>query len=199
MRTHPEPVGYYTPTPRATLSHSPYTAPTVLFVIPESQRPLYAGEHFTRSYAHSGGEALRHISSQRPRVVVVDWDEPELEAAEVCTSARAVSNTSLLVTTAAVENAPAILRAGCHGLLLKPFAPNLLAARLGRVFKETERPWGRQTLPAAWQTGTNRVWTEIACPKCGVNGATSFDFSSYRRMWYACLSCDHTWLGKRQE
>ena len=29
--------------------------------------------------------------------------------------------------------------------------------------------------------------------------AVSFEFSSYRRMWYACLACEHVWLGPRQE
>ena len=69
---------------------------------------------------------------------------------------------------------------------------------MARVIKETERPWGHKTL-AASPGGTNRVWQDSACPKCGTHGPTSFDFSSYRRMWYACLTCDHTWLGPRQE
>jgi DNA-binding response OmpR family regulator len=131
--------------------------------------------------------------------VVLDWDEASLSGPEVCAAARALPHTCVLVTTGDVRQAPAILRAGCHGVLLKPFAPNLLAARLARVIKETDRPWGQRSGTLPWQTGTNRVWPETACLACGKLGATSFDFSSYRRVWYACLSCDHTWLGRRQE
>lgn len=196
MRAHPEPIGYYAPTySRSPVVPAAAPVPTVLFVIPESERALYAGEQFTRVFAHTSSEALRLIALSRPRLVVVDWDDPALAASDIC----AANQTSVLVTTADVANVPRILKAGCHGVLLKPFAPNLLAARVGRVLKETERPWGHRNLPANWPTGTNRTWPDTPCPQCGVGGATSFDFSSYRRMWYACLSCDHTWLGPRQE
>ena len=195
MRAHPEPIGYYAPLSRSAVVPTAPPVPTVLFVVPERDRGVYAGEQFTRVFAHSSSEAMRTIAINRPRLVVVDWDEPSLSAAEICATAQ----TSVLVTTADVANVPRILKAGCQGVLLKPFAPNLLAARVGRVLKETERIIGPKTLPAGWQTGTNRVWPDTACPQCGVAGATSFDFSSYRRMWYACLSCDHTWLGPRQE
>jgi CheY-like chemotaxis protein len=199
MRAHPEPIGHFTPAPRSPVVQTPYTAPTVLFVVPPNDRPLYVGEPFTRVFTHDGGDAVKAIASTRPRAIVLDWDEPSTAAVDVCSAARSSGSTSVLVTTRDVKNAPAILRAGCHGVLLKPFAPNLLAARLARVIKETDRPWGQRSGTLPWQTGTNRVWPETACPACGKLGATSFDFSSYRRMWYACLVCDHTWLGRRQE
>ena len=41
--------------------------------------------------------------------------------------------------------------------------------------------------------------TESPYNQCQSNGATSFEYSSYRRMWYACLACDAVWLGPRQE
>jgi DNA-binding response OmpR family regulator len=149
-------------------------------------------------YAHTATDAARFIATDRPRLVVVDMDEPSIGGMDICATAH-MTNTSLLVTTGKVENVPAMLKAGCHGVLLKPFSPNLLAARLGRVIKETERPWRVKALPPGWPMGTNRHWADTACPKCGVRGATSFDFSSYRRMWFACLSCDNTWLGPRRE
>ena len=198
MRAHPEPIGHFTPALRSPIP-TPYIAPTVLFVVPQADRTMYLGEPFTRVFTQDGSEAVRVIASTRPRAVVLDWDELPSGAADVCAAARTSPNTCVLVTTRDVKNAPAILRAGCHGVLLKPFAPNLLAVRLARVIKETDRPWGQRSTAMHIQGGTNRVWPETACPQCGVRGATSFDFSSYRRMWYACLSCDHTWLGRRQE
>lgn len=198
MRAHPEPIGHYSPLSRP-LVQPVQTVPTVLFLVPEAERTLYVGDTFTRVYAQTASDAARFIATDRPRLVVIDMDDSELCGMGICATAQASSNTSVLVTTGAVERVPAMLKAGCHGVLLKPFSPSLLAARLGRVIKETERPWSVKTLPPGWPTGTNRVWPDTACPTCGVRGATSFDFSSYRRMWYACLSCDSTWLGPRQE
>ena len=185
MRAHPEPIGYHPPFARTPIPQ-PATPPVVLFVVPLGERVLYGTNQSTRYFAHSAAEAMRTLATTRPRLVVVDWDDPALGGRELCGTASASPGTSVLVMTAAVENAPAILKAGCHGVLLKPFAPSLLAGRIGRVLKESA-------------TGTNRVWPEVACPTCGTPGATSFDFSSYRRMWYACLSCQATWLGPRKE
>jgi len=197
MREHPEPIG---PSPVSRPIVLPARAvPTVLFVVPETERALYLGDAFTRVYVHTDNDAARFIAIERPRLVVIDMDEPSIGGMDICATAHALRNTSVLVTTGKVENVPAMLKAGCHGVLLKPFTPNLLAARLGRVIKETERPWGVKALPPGWLRGTNRIWADTACPKCGVRGATSFDFSSYRRMWLACLSCDNTWLGPRRE
>ena len=197
MRAHPEPFGY-----QGNLARSPVVSTrtaVALFVVPAADRALYTGDQYSRLYAHTADDALRLLATNRPRVVVADWDDPEIKASEICAAAQNLSSTSVLVTTADVSQVPKILKAGCHGILLKPFAPNLLAARLGRVVKETETTWGSRPVAANWQTGTNRVWPDTACPNCGARGATSFDFSSYRRMWYACLSCEHTWLGQRQE
>ena len=46
---------------------------------------------------------------------------------------------------------------------------------------------------------TNHVWPETRCPACERPGAVSFEFSSHRRAWYACLGCKAVWMGKRQE
>lgn len=199
MRAHPEPIGHYAPALRSQVVHTPAVTPTVLFAVREADRAVYAGDQFTRLFAHTLTDAMRMIAAHAPRVVVLDWDHESLQASEVCAALSATPGTSSLVTTDDVAHVPSILKAGCQGILLKPFAPNLLAARLGRLLRETSFTSGRSVARPGWQTGTNRVWPEVACPKCGTSGATSFDFSSYRRMWFACLSCDATWLGKRQE
>jgi DNA-binding response OmpR family regulator len=155
-------------------------------VVPVAERGRYTGNQFDRFYGHTAAEALRILTTARPRLVVLDWDDASLGGRDLCSAAAAIPGTSVLVMTGAVENAPAILRAGCHGVLLKPFAPVILAGRIGRVIKE---------MP----TGTNRAWPDVTCATCGARGVTSFDFSSYRRMWYACVSCDNTWLGPRKE
>jgi hypothetical protein len=47
--------------------------------------------------------------------------------------------------------------------------------------------------------GTNTNWPQTHCPYCQHLGVTSFDHASYRRDWYACLSCTRVWMAKRQE
>lgn len=201
MRAHPEPIGHYAPALRTPVvpQPAPTATATVLFVVPEEDRSVYVGDQFTRFFAHAGADAARMLATHAPRLVVLDWDDAELQPRELCAALKAAPATSCLATTGDVANAPAMLKAGCHGVLLKPFAPNLLAARLGRLLRETAFTSSRTLTRSGWQTGTNRAWPEVSCPKCGTPGATSFDFSSYRRMWFACLSCEATWLGPRKE
>ena len=113
---------------------------------------------------------------------------------ELCRHVKALSVPStVLVTTSDVTRVPAALEAGCDGVLLKPFALNLLHARIGRLLRGHAAGADRQ-LP-----GTNRVLPEMQCPQCHHEGVTCFEFSSHRRSWYACLECRQVWIGKRQE
>lgn len=155
--------------------------------------------NFTRYPVHSTSEALRLIETARPRVVAIDWDAADIDGVQVCSAVRKFAHTGVLVTMESAKTAPAALKAGCHAILLKPFAPNLAAGRIGRLSREL--PSGATPLRASHpvQYGTNRVWADTHCPECDAPSATSFEFYSYRRMWYACLACDHVWLGPRQE
>jgi DNA-binding response OmpR family regulator len=155
---------------------------------------------FTRYGVHTTREALRMIETARPRIVAIDWDVPEIDGPQVCDAARKFPFTGVLVTMASPESAPAALKAGCHAILLKPFAPNLVAARVGRLARELPvTPGAVRAAAAIQQYGTNRTWVDTRCPTCSAGAATSFEFYSYRRMWYACLSCNGVWLGPRQE
>ena len=199
MRAHPEPIGHYAPALRSQVSPTSSATATVLFAVPETDRSVYSGDQFTRFFAHTAADAARMLAMHAPRVVVLDWDAAALQPADVAATLKTTPATSCLATTGDVAHVPSILKAGCHAVLLKPFAPNLLAARLGRLIRETVFTSGGTLVRPGWQTGTNRVWPDIACPTCGTRGATSFDFASYRRTWFACLACEATWLGKRQE
>jgi hypothetical protein len=103
-------------------------------------------------------------------------------------------------------------------VLLKPFAPNLLYARIGRLLRartEQQRIRTRQGqirspyIPgngdghgegdSSLAATTNRVWAEVACPTCQHDGVVSFEFASHRRAWYACLECKAVWMAKRRE
>jgi DNA-binding response OmpR family regulator len=126
-------------------------------------------------------------------VIVLDLDLSDGAAIDLCRAAKALPKPpSVLVTTAQVERVPDALEARCDGVLLKPFAPNLLVARIGRLIRA-------RSAPTHTGDGTNRFWPTSACAHCDAQGVTSFEFASHRRSWYACLQCKNVWLGKRQE
>jgi DNA-binding response OmpR family regulator len=155
---------------------------------------------FIRYGVHTTRDAQRMIETVRPRIVAIDWDVAGIDGPQVCAAARKFPFTGVLVAMASPESAPAALRAGCHAILLKPFAPNLVAARVGRLARELPlTPTAGRAAAAMYQCGTNRVWPATHCPACAAPSATSFEFDSYRRMWYACLACNEVWLGSRQE
>jgi DNA-binding response OmpR family regulator len=155
---------------------------------------------FSRFAARNTTDAIRLVERWRPRVVALDWDVQDFDGKAICSATRQFPTTGVLVMTSAPERAPLALKAGCHALLLKPFAPNLLAARIGRLARELPTsPMASRLAEKLGQFGTNRTWPDTACPKCAIPGAVSFEYSSHRRSWYACLSCESVWLGRRQE
>lgn len=170
----------------------------MLLAVDPADVNLYPSAQFTKLTARTTVEAVRQLETLRPRVAVIDWDLPGLDSVAICRAAGALNVTSILVTCSAPEQAPAAIKAGCHGVLLKPFAPNLAAGRIGRLVRESMYVRSRGHLHA-FDGGTNRLWPDTACAHCGTGGAVSFEFYSHRRMWYACLSCNQVWLGARQE
>jgi DNA-binding response OmpR family regulator len=160
----------------------------------------YPTSPFARYAARNTAEAVRLIERWQPRAVAVDWDQPDFDGPAICGAARRVPGAGILVVTSAPERAPAALKAGCHALLLKPFALNLLVARLGRLTREMPSPAIASRLAdKLGQFGTHRTWPDVRCPTCGQDGAVSFEHSSHRRAWFACLPCESVWLGRRQE
>jgi DNA-binding response OmpR family regulator len=154
-------------------------------------------------------ELIRRTS---PALVITELELEDGTGVEVCRTAKALRvPATVLVTTAHTGAVPDALATGCDGVLLKPFAPNLLVARIGRLLRDRSN---RVRLAAAramhksahlaermelLRGGTNRVWPDTHCPYCGHAGATSFDFASMRRAWYACLECRKVWMAKRRE
>jgi len=155
-------------------------------------------------------DAAARLARQGHRFVVTELILPDGDGLELCrmanTSPRPVS---VIVITDQPHRVPDALDAGCDAVMLKPFSPNLLVARLGRLLQAESRlniranrfdPWAGHTRAERAQRGTtNAFWPEIQCPHCRHDGVTSFDFTSRRRMWCACLQCRHVWLEHRRE
>jgi DNA-binding response OmpR family regulator len=154
--------------------------------------------------------AHRTISQTPPAVIVTELVLPDGSGMALCRAAKALpGGVIVLVTTKDATRVPDAIDAGCDGVLLKPFWPNLLFARLGRVLRaRTERRRiydagrrlpelsGALKVPAVT---TNEYWPYMWCPQCRQQGVTSFEFASYRRAWYACLACRAVWVASRSE
>jgi DNA-binding response OmpR family regulator len=188
--------------------------PLILFVDPD------AGELYVpslRTHGEAGAvstksQALRILKAFRPTLVIVELALPDGDGLSVCRESKAMQSNppTVLVTTAVPEHVPDALVAGCDGVLLKPFAPNLLYSRIGRLLRQRaaalrERAiWHRAQAafsiePSAHVPGTNVVWPDVHCPSCGQGNAVSFDAASYRRMWYACVACRTVWLAPTRQ
>jgi DNA-binding response OmpR family regulator len=154
--------------------------------------------------------ATQFLHRHTPAIVVTDLHG--VDGLEVCRDAKALAvPPPVLVMTTETDRVPDALTAGCDGVLLKPFAPNLLFARVGRMLRARGEMLRARALHQHRKAshlserseellaGTNRVWPNTYCPHCGHAGVTSFEFCSHRRSWYACLQCRKVWIAKRQE
>jgi two-component system, OmpR family, response regulator MtrA len=153
-----------------------------------------------------GVERIATLRAARTRVaalprgiVVTELTLPDGNGVELCAAIKSESRNTVvvLVLTSDAARVPRALAAGCDSVLLKPFPPNLLHARIGRLARELRI---RSAFPTSTLTvGTNEQWPELTCPVCGHAGPTTFDATSLRRAWYACLACEHVWIAKRQQ
>jgi DNA-binding response OmpR family regulator len=155
---------------------------SVLFVDPESAG-LYLPALRTRfevTVVSTESQALRALRTFQPTMVVTELALAEGDGVSICRQAKAFARQppAVLAMTSVPERVPDVLAAGCDGVLIKPFAPNLLFARIGRLLKQ------RAVIAEAG-----------VCPTCGRGGVVSFDVISRDRSWYACVPCRRVWVG----
>ena len=198
-----------------TVSPSPPPLPELLFVDVDVTAAKYLpllGEQYHVSTASNAAAALQMLGRIVPELVVTELDLSDGPAEEICKRAKTLPTpATVLVITAHADRVPNALTAGCDGVLLKPFAPNLLYARLGRLLRGRSlelllRAHRQQAKSAHLKekvellaARTNREWPNTHCPYCQHRGVTSFEYTSHRRSWYACLSCSKVWVAHRQE
>jgi CheY-like chemotaxis protein len=198
-RAYAEPLPPFSANLRAHTSPTDSRPPLILAVTPQDVERFPAGP-FARHSARTTTEAVRLIERWRPRVVVIDWDIPELNHNAICAAAKQIAPVGILAVMNDSQHAPSALKAGCHAILLKPFSLNLSAARIGRLCREMPAAAAASRLGTTLQQwGTNRTWPDVHCPKCQEGNAVCFEYSSHRRSWYACLPCEHVWIGPRRE
>ncbi|PYR82320.1 MAG: hypothetical protein DMF87_01885 [Acidobacteria bacterium] len=155
-------------------------------------------------------ETTRRLIELNPAVIVANLELPDGDGVEICRATKGLPRRPLLIVTGAVPaRVPDALLAGCNAVLLKPYPPNLLCARIGRLLQmyDDDRrhrrggngDGGASEMTVSHSATTNKVRPDIDCPGCGASGVTAFDFASHRRMWCACLGCRHVWLARRHE
>jgi DNA-binding response OmpR family regulator len=160
----------------------------------------------------SAGAALKTLERTAPALVITELDLGDGRGEEICRRAKQLTTPpSVLVTTSSVARVPVALVAGCDGVLLKPFAPNLLYARIGRLLRA--RSWEirmravQQAAKSAHLTeraaqlsvGTNQVWPSTHCPYCSHTGIVNFDHAMHRREWFACTACQKVWIARSHD
>ena len=98
------------------------------------------GFHVTK--ARSGGDALRHIQSGLPDLVLLDLMLPEVDGLEVCRRIRQDPRTTALpivMLTAKGEEVDRILglELGADDYIVKPFSPKEVVARVRAVLRRS--------------------------------------------------------------
>jgi PleD family two-component response regulator len=165
---------------------------SILFVDPgaDSFLPVLR-RHFEVTAVSSEAQALRALKAFEPTLVITDLALPDGDGVSVCRQSKAgeTGTTLVLVTPSEPARVPEAIKAGCDGVLMKPFPPNLLYTRVGRLLRMREQELN----------GTNVVCHDAVCPSCGRGGGVGFDAASHRRMWYACLPCGHVWVARHPD
>jgi CheY-like chemotaxis protein len=198
-RAYAEPLPAFSSNVRVHPAPTDSRPPLVVAALPQDVE-RFPTTPYARFAARTTTEALRLIERWRPRLIAVDWDLAEFDHAAIFGAARQITPIGILAVMAEPDRAPSALKAGCHAVLLKPITVNLIAARLGRLCREMPAAAAASRLGASLpQWGTNRTWPDEHCPKCKEGNAVCFEYSSHRRSWYACLACEHAWLGPRRE
>jgi DNA-binding response OmpR family regulator len=156
--------------------------------------------------------ALQFLRRSNPTLVVIAGNLTDGSSIALCKEAKSKQRPpSVLVTPDRPEDVPDSLAAGCDGVLLKPFSSSLLVNRVSRLLRARAEDLRRRSARSSGKaqhllersgllpTGTNCTWPSSHCPYCSHRGVTSFDYTSNRRAWYACLECKKVWLAKRQD
>ena len=172
--------------------------------------PIFDASQFRVSATPHVAVAREHMCRASPSLVVTELALDDGSGVEICSAAKAMRAPAMvLVTTAELSRVPDALAAGCDGVLLKPFAPNLLITRISRLLRERSNQLRLQAARSLGKSahlseridllksGTNRTWPNTQCPYCMHSGVTSFDYASMRRAWYACPACRKVWMAKR--
>src|SRR5262245_23653377 len=161
----------------------PVEQPSILFVDPggaDSHLPLLR-RRFEVTSVSSEDQATRALRAFQPTLVITELELPEGDGVSLCRQSKAFENNppSVLAITALPERVPEALKAGCDGVLVKPFAPNLLYARIGRLLRLRAAAIAERARQQCMRSNyliershrimasTNIIYRDASCPSCG--------------------------------
>lgn len=101
--------------------------------------------------ASDGEQALAVYRHEKPALVLLDLNLPQLDGLDVCRALRKESNVPIIMVTARVEEADCLigLELGADDYITKPFSPREVVARVRAVLRRVEgEPVRPETLVA---------------------------------------------------
>ncbi len=93
--------------------------------------------------ANDGMEALTAINADRPDLVLVDWNMPNMDGLTLVKKIRETDKAlPLIMVTTEAEKARVVeaLKAGVNNYLAKPFEPNTLAQKIKQTMEKAGVP-----------------------------------------------------------
>jgi two-component system alkaline phosphatase synthesis response regulator PhoP len=107
--------------------------------IVEIVRDYLADAGYRVSTARSGDEALRHVRSITPDLVVLDLGLPDMDGLDVARALRLASSVPIIMLTARTDEVDRVagLELGADDYVVKPFSPRELLARIRAVLRRS--------------------------------------------------------------
>jgi two-component system KDP operon response regulator KdpE len=104
-------------------------------------RVLLEGEGYKVSWCRTGAEGLKEAVDRRPEAIILELDLPDADGFVILGALREWNEKPILILSGRIGIAEKVraLDAGANDYLVKPFAPEELAARL-RVLLRSEPP-----------------------------------------------------------
>jgi two-component system, OmpR family, alkaline phosphatase synthesis response regulator PhoP len=106
---------------------------------------------YTVAAAYDGQQALTVFRHEKPALVLLDLNLPQIDGLDVCRTMRKESNVPVIMVTARVEEADRLigLELGADDYIVKPFSPREVVARVRAVLRRAEgEPLRAETLAA---------------------------------------------------
>ena len=119
---------------------------TTLLVVDDEKRIVEAMTEFLHKEgykivtARTGREALNTAKAEKPALVVLDWNLPEMSGIDVCRELRSSVKCGIIMLTAKTDEMDKIvgLEIGADDYMTKPFSLRELAARIRSVLRRIQ-------------------------------------------------------------